>query len=153
MSDPQAPILLSHRYQSPPERVFEAWLDPLAVADWMSGPTASGQDSVPSHFEVDAREGGRFSFVVLREGVAYAHEGEYLRVAPPDALDFTWGLPAFGPDFCTLRLRFAREGGGTLLRLEAEGVPEAFRERTQAGWAHLLGAIATRALGEAPDVR
>lgn len=151
MSDTQAPIALSRRYEAPPERVFEAWLDPLVVADWMSGPLPSGVVSLPSHFEVDARLGGRFSFVVLREGVAFAHEGEYLRLESPVALDFTWGLPAFGPDCCTVRLRFAPDGGGTWLHLEAEGVPEAHRARSQAGWAHLLEAIATRALGESPE--
>lgn len=142
-------LVITHAYQAAPERVYEAWVDPMAVGEWMSGPMPSGVVSVPSHFEVDERVGGRFSFVVVRDAVPYEHSGEYLRVAPAKQLDFTWGLPAFSADVSTVRLRFEAEGEGCRLVLTHEGVAPEFIERCRAGWAHLLEAIAKQ-LGERP---
>lgn len=127
----------------PAAQAFEAWLDPLAVAEWMSGPTRRGVESLPSHFEVDARVGEGFSFVVLRGGEALDHRGRYLAIEPARRLRFTWGLPDRGPEFVTVELRFEATGPSACsLLLALEGLPQGAEAEALAGWAHLLQAIA-----------
>ncbi len=61
--DPRpAGVHVSRRFTAPPQRGFDAWLDPGLTGGWMFGPPV--QDEAIVRLVVDAREGGWFSFVV-----------------------------------------------------------------------------------------
>jgi uncharacterized protein YndB with AHSA1/START domain len=135
-----AAIQVQHRFQAAPERVFDAWLDPAKIEHWMGAPARKmlAEPDKCVKLEVDARKGGRFSFVVNRAGEDVEHAGEYLEVDRPRRLVFTWGVPKYSPDFSVVSLDFKPDGEGTLVTLEASNVAEEYRERTARGWQLIL---------------
>ena len=92
--------------RAPRERVFDAWLDPELLRQWLTGPGGTSP-----HAEVDARIGGEFrismtsrvgellSLIPSQTGVVHM-VGRYLEIAPPERLVFTVGWE----DFPTIRL-------------------------------------------------
>ena len=80
MSQPVHAIVL-HRFAAPAERVFDACLDPAWVGRWMFGPNVREEKIV--RLTLEARVGGRFSFVVERQGAEVDHVGEYLAIDRP----------------------------------------------------------------------
>lgn len=67
------------------EEVYEAWLDPQALAQWMR-PIPGGHTEASG----DARVGGGFLIVMHGNGTRYPTRGEYLRLERPRLLEFTW---------------------------------------------------------------
>ncbi|HEY1036167.1 MAG TPA: SRPBCC family protein [Pseudoxanthomonas sp.] len=74
----------------PAERVFDAWLTPRLLGQWMFGPGV--RDEKVLRLDVDPRVGGRFSMLVERDGTRIDHVGEYLVIDRPHRLSFTWGI-------------------------------------------------------------
>jgi len=102
-------ITATHRYAAPPEKVFDAWLDP-AIARRFAFATPTGQMIVA---EIDPRVGGKFTFTDRRPDMGdVAHVGEYLEIERPRRLKFSFGVPQFNPDFTTVTLDFKPAGGG-----------------------------------------
>ena len=89
MSQPVHAIVL-RRFDLSAERVFNAWFDPLWLGRWMCGPEV-GDEHIVS-LTLDARVGGKFSFVVNRQGTEVNHVGEYLELDRPRLLVFTWAI-------------------------------------------------------------
>jgi len=87
-------VRVPRRFSASSERVFDAWLDPEKVPKWMS---LSGE---MVRVQIDARVGGTFSFVERRDGEEIEHIGEYLEMACPRRLVFTWCIPQYSPDSC-----------------------------------------------------
>jgi uncharacterized protein YndB with AHSA1/START domain len=141
-------VLLARRLSAPPERVFDAWLDPQKIGKWMS---ASSEENQIKQVAVDARVGGTFSFLVARQGQEINHLGGYVEIDRPRRLAFTWnavtareatGPKSSGMGGTLVTLDFAPAGSGTELRLTHEGVPEELALRTEDGWSKLIQALA-----------
>ena len=69
-------------------RVWDAWLKPELIEQWMFGPAVRDEEIV--HLAVDPRVGGAFSFMVERDGQTIEHLGKYLELERPRRLVFTW---------------------------------------------------------------
>jgi uncharacterized protein YndB with AHSA1/START domain len=69
-------VRVTQRFSVPPERVYDAWLEPASLGTWMFGPRLGDEEVV--RFTLDARVGGTFSFVVRRQGALLDHTGTYL---------------------------------------------------------------------------
>ena len=87
MNQPVHAIVM-HRFDAPAARVFAAWFDPVWLGRWMFGPGVRDEQIV--RLTLDARVGGKFSFVVNRQGTEIDHVGEYLEIDRPHLLVFTW---------------------------------------------------------------
>jgi uncharacterized protein YndB with AHSA1/START domain len=135
-TEPHATVRVTRRFNASPERVFDAWLDPDKVRRWM----APGSEEVV-RVDVDPRVGGVFAFVVRRQGEEIPHVGEYLEVARPRRLVFTWGVPRYSKETTLVRIDIAPAGTGTELTLTHERVPEGYETRTEAGWTAILAAL------------
>jgi uncharacterized protein YndB with AHSA1/START domain len=131
-------VRVTHRFSAAPERVFDAWLDPEKIAKWMLAPAPGEMTRV----EVDARVGGSFCFVVRRGGEEIAHVGEYLELARPRRIVFTWSVPQYSAESTRVSIDLSAAGSGTELTLTHEGVLPDFATRTQAGWSTILDAMA-----------
>ena len=80
-------VQVKRRFDASGERVFDAWLDPQMIGQWMFGP-ALRQETI-LRIAVDARVGGSFSFLVRREHQELDHVGQYLEIDRPRRLVFT----------------------------------------------------------------
>lgn len=74
-----------HTFNVPPEKVYDAWLDAKLAQKWF-GPGLGQTQPV----EIDAKVGGAFRIVQIRNGQAVGHSGEYLVLERPGHLAFTW---------------------------------------------------------------
>ncbi|MDP9037459.1 MAG: SRPBCC domain-containing protein [Myxococcota bacterium] len=139
-----ATVRVTRRFRVAPWRVFDSWLDPDKIHEWMLAP-APGETT---RIDVDPRVGGSFCFVVRREGAEVEHAGEYLELVRPRRLAFTWGV--FPPGMSTPGSKKARvnvdlipAGTGTELTLTQDGVPADFASQTESGWNAILESIGT----------
>ena len=95
MSEPVQAVV-TQRFSVPAERVYDAWLDPTWIGRWMFGPNIRDEQIV--RLATEPRVGGKFSFVVNRQGVEIDHVGEYLELDRPRLIVFTWATRDTLPD-------------------------------------------------------
>lgn len=139
------PIRVQREYDAPPERVFDAWLDPDSAGAWLFATPAGRMTRV----EIDPHVGGTFRIVERRGEEDAGHAGVYLAVQRPRRLAFSFdagdaSVPARrDADPVTLELEALR-GGRTRLVLVHEMSAEwaDYAERTRAGWADILEGLA-----------
>jgi uncharacterized protein YndB with AHSA1/START domain len=131
-------------FSAPAERVFDAWLTPRLLGQWMFGPDV--RDEKVLRLDVDPRVGGRFSMLVERGGDRIDHVGEYLVIDRPHRLAFTWGIAGESDqDGSRVDIEITPTPGGCELRL-THTLPKAWADyaaRTQQGWATMLDALQT----------
>jgi uncharacterized protein YndB with AHSA1/START domain len=119
-----------------PERVFAAWTDPDWLERWMS-PVGHAR------VEADPRVGGRLRVVMIGEGREIEHLGEYLEVAPPYRLSFTWQSEFTGGQPSRVTVELAAAGGaGTELTLRHELLPPSAARSHAGGWGSMLDRLA-----------
>ena len=117
------------------ERVFDAWLDPKALASFIR--PAPGV-TVPKA-EVDAREGGEFLLLMKVGERELPHRGTYQILDRPSRLVFTWVSENAGTNsLVTLDFEEAGEGK-TRLTLVHTGLPsEKSKADHEKGWTSIL---------------
>lgn len=142
-------VRVTRRFSASAERVFDAWLDPEKVMQWMSVTHLHGISGHMVRAEIDARVGGAFSFVDLRDGEEVDHVGEYLEIDRPRRLVFTWSIPKMSPDADRVTVEIEPLESGCELTLTCEMHPNwaEYAPQTEKGWTMLVDAIA-EVLGE-----
>lgn len=122
---------------APPERVFDAFLDPARIPLWF----APGLGPM-TRVEVEARPGGRFHLDQRRESGVVAHSGTYEVIDRPRSIVFTWEVEGAG-GASLVSLDFAPHKGGTLVCVtHALGAGfEAYVVRTEGGWTRMLESL------------
>ena len=140
MSQAPVTVTVKRRFAAPPERVFDAWLDPKLVAEWMFGPSVRDEEVV--RIAIDPRVGGAFSFVVRRQGQEIDHVGAYLEIDRPRRLAFTWAVGQRSADDTHVIITITPLGGGCELTLRHERVWADYEARTAQGWTSMLDAVA-----------
>jgi uncharacterized protein YndB with AHSA1/START domain len=136
-------VTVARRFEQPPERVFDAWLDPARVAKWF----APGLGTM-TKVEIDARPGGRFNFTQDRKGEAAVHLGEYRVIDRPRKLVFTWTTDEQqkeAPSVVTIEI--VPDGAGSRLTLTHEMAPkwESWSDKIRHGWTTMLEGISKTA--------
>lgn len=130
-------VQITRRFDAPPERVFDAWVDPKKAYRWLfTSPTSETHST-----EMEARVGGKWSITDRRDGVDYTALGEYLEIDRPRRLLFTFGMPQFSPEFTRVIVEIAADGAGSILTLTQEGVPEAHAKATEEGWGKMFDGL------------
>jgi len=136
--NPNADEIVSEiRIAAPPERVFQALVDPAQVVQWW------GQAGIYrcTKFESDLRVGGAWrSIGVDGNGRPFEISGEYLEIEPPRLVSSTWVATWTGDAKTKVRWELERSGNETLVRIRHTGFA-AHPELTQAyrGWPRMLG--------------
>ena len=136
--EPQAVARVTHRFAAPAERVFDAWLNPDDVRRWF----APGLGEM-TRVDVDARVGGRFSFVQNRDGQDVDHIGEYLEIDRPRRLVFTWAIAGEDSDESRVVIEIEPLDSGCQLTLSHEMDPAwiEFVDQGKAAWSKMLAAM------------
>lgn len=134
--------VVSHRFAVPAGRVFDAWLDPNWIGRWMFGPGVRDEKIV--RLSVEPRVGGKFSFVVNRQGVEIDHVGEYLELDRPRLLVFTWATRDSLPNTSRVIVEILPCDGGCELTLtHVMGADwAAFVDKAASSWRKMLEALA-----------
>lgn len=78
-------------YDYPIEDVFDAWLDPTSLADWMRVPSWEKGVTAESQPEV----GGSYRLVMHKPDGDVVHTGTYLEIERPHRLVFYMDAPRF----------------------------------------------------------
>jgi uncharacterized protein YndB with AHSA1/START domain len=133
--------------------VFEAWSNPEVLRRWWG----AGPDWTSSAVEIDLRPGGhyRLSMTDPGAGAEYIVGGEYVEVAPPDRLVYTWTWETPGAptgDLTTLVTVEFHEAPGdrTTVVLTHTGFTDRHqRDLHDEGWRACLANLTSRVFPEA----
>lgn len=100
-------LTMKREFNVQPERVFDAWLNPLMMKKWFF--TLEGTNKVAQN---DPSVGGTWEIVDHRGGKDYRAVGEYLEIDPPNKLVFTFKMPQFSElqDIITVELKETSAG-------------------------------------------
>jgi uncharacterized protein YndB with AHSA1/START domain len=135
------PIVLavSRFIAASPERVFDAWLDPVSVGEWLF----ATPDGVMETIEIDPKVGGRFLIVERRGPERAEHFGEYLEIDKPNRLVFSFAAMR-DSGYTKVSVTIVPEGEGSRLTLVHEMDPKwaEYEGRTREGWANILAGLA-----------
>jgi uncharacterized protein YndB with AHSA1/START domain len=140
MPDAEDQLQMTRRFDASPERVFEAWTDPKIAAAWLF----TSLTSEAHHTQLDVRVGGKWEITDRRDGVDYRAVGEYLEVAAPSRLVFSFGMPQFSAAFTTVTVEIAADGNGAVMTLTQAGLDPAHVEATRKGWDDMFDELALR---------
>jgi uncharacterized protein YndB with AHSA1/START domain len=146
-AEPERFLRLTRRFAASPERVFDAWLDPLLVRQWLFAmPGDQGHTA-----QLDARPGGQWTITARRGGMDYTATGEYLEIDRPRRLVLTFAMPQFSPNSDTLTVEIVPDGAGCRLTLTQSGVdiaaemrmlPPGVKGGSEQGWETMLDTLA-----------
>ena len=116
-----------------PEQVYNAWLDPAVMSQFMSG----GSDQIVAEARTDARVGGGF-YVLMRAEKDVPHQGIYKALTPHSRIVFTWESP-YSPADSEVELLFTPVAGGTEVVLnQVKFLSESARDGHIGGWTKIL---------------
>ena len=124
---------LSHHFDAPPERVFDAWLD-KSWGEWV-GPAGVNGEVV----QLVPKVGGSYRVVMhLPSGNTLTVGGVYKEISRPNRLVMSWKWEHEEQD-TLITLTFRAEGKGTLLTIHHQGcaAPER-RDSHNNGWTGTL---------------
>lgn len=129
-------VRVSKLLAATPEEVFDAWTDPESLAIWfLPGPVRVGP------VEIDLRVGGRYRIVVTGES-QHEMSGEYLEIARPNRLVFTWYSAGTGGAETLVTIEFEARGSRTELILTHEQLPDRqAAAQHESGWSNILDAL------------
>ncbi len=134
MADPIV-LTVERHIAAAPETVFDAWLDPEAVGQWLFATPTGIMETV----EIDPRVGGKFLIAERRDGALAEHFGEYLELDRPRRLVFSFAAVR-DEGFTRVTVSIEPAAGGSQLILTHEMDPRwaGYADRTRQGWAMIL---------------
>lgn len=139
-------LTLSRTFDAPPERVYEAFVDPEEFAAWLPPEGFSGE-----LHEFDATEGGgfRMSFnaeVEELEPYASTFSGTYEELIPGERIVYTEAFESDDPGMAgemTTTVTLEAVPDGTAVTVEQAGMPETISpEDSSQGWTDSLDNLA-----------
>ena len=132
-------VNMNKTIHAPIEKVFDAWLDPKMLSKFMKGMP----DKTDTDVEIDAREGGRFTFIMHLGDVKIPHKGTYLEISRPGKLVFTWESQYSVVDNSTVTLTFTKlDDNRTNISLShVKFIDEEARSGHEEGWGNILNKL------------
>ncbi len=130
-----APAVLVVRRTIPAtaEELFDAWLDPQALAIWMRPGNTHRTTAT-----VEARVGGRYQIVMEAGERSIPHTGEYRVIDRPRRLVFTWHSPHTGGRDTLVTVDFLAAAQHTEVVITHEWLPETQFDAHRGGWTSAL---------------
>lgn len=133
-------VSVSQHFAAPAEKIFDAWLDPVAARHWFF----ATPDGEMIRAEIDPQVGGEFCFLDRRDDEDIEHFGEYLEIDRPRRLVFDFSVNQ--SPVSRVQVDIAPLGGGQNCELTlTHEMPAQFAvhaERAKKGWAMMLDGLA-----------
>ena len=124
-----AAVVVRRTIAAPADLLFDAWLDPVALAEWMRPGTIRSTEA-----KVDARVGGTYQITMQGESGVIPHSGTYRVIDRPKRLVFTWNSPHTGTRETLVTVDFIATGRSTEVVVTHELLPESARPSHSRGW-------------------
>jgi uncharacterized protein YndB with AHSA1/START domain len=124
-----AAVVVRRTIAASAEALFDAFLDPIALSEWMRPGTIRSAVAT-----VEPRVGGRYEIVMHGESGAIPHAGVYRLIDRPKRLVFTWHSPHTGPNETLVTIDFVAAAKGTEVIVTHELLPEDARPSHSRGW-------------------
>lgn len=153
MTDERSSVRLQRTISAPPERVYQAWLEPDLIRRWLA---PGGVEVV--RVDLDERVGGHYRIWHQHDGADIGgFECEVLELVPAARIVFRWGFVGpdrtSGPVFDSLLTITLSDGPGgttklTLVHERLDGLRVAMPEVADAvgrGWSSALDKLAMAA--------
>jgi uncharacterized protein YndB with AHSA1/START domain len=140
MSDASPVVVVRRTLPAPPNAVYDEWLDPEALTEWMC-PRPARCLAVT----LDPRVGGKLRFDIEDEGEKFFVSGTFLTLDRPRLLRFTWSCSLW-PDSelaTTVSVHLDPHGNReTLMTIRHAMLPPEVRDRHGYGWAKIADQLA-----------
>ena len=115
------------------EELFDAWLDPQAIAIWMRPGSIQATTAT-----VDAKVAGRYEIVMQSATETYPHTGVYRVIDRPRRLVFTWLSRGTEERESLVTVDFIARGAGTEVVVTHEHLPADAKRSHADGWTSAL---------------
>jgi uncharacterized protein YndB with AHSA1/START domain len=141
-ADTPTPLKIVRRFNARPERVFDAWLAPEVNCRWLF--SSSGQRVA---HEIHAIPGGAWLMTNRQDGQDYTACGQYLEIARPRRLVFTFARPQFSPNKDRISVELAPDGQGCIQTFTQKGIdiikelretPDGEAGKSEQGWTKMF---------------
>jgi len=131
-------IVARRRMPAPREIVYQAWIDPEGMREWMCP-----GDVVTAEATLDVRVGGSFRIIMKSTTQVHEHIGIYQIVEPPAKLAFTWSAVENPGEITLVTVEFIAHGDESELVIIHERFtnPDLAR-RYENGWGTIAGKFA-----------
>jgi uncharacterized protein YndB with AHSA1/START domain len=141
-------LCVRRRMPAPREVVYEAWIDPQGIREWMCpGDTLSAEASL------DVRVGGSYRIVMKGKDRDHVHTGVYQVVEQPSKLVFTWTAEEDEVPML-VTIEFLAHGNESELILTHERLPGTdIMKRYQKGWGQIADKFAAYLAGRSNNRR
>ena len=146
--DPQLPagklkassISLSKTINAPTQEVYDQWLIPVFVGDWMFG-----RHSIVK-LENKVRKGGEFAYVVKSGNQEISYRGTYELLDIPHILIFSWVENVHPKAVSRVVVKFQEEHGKTRIRLSIKLDPtlHTLKDTIKEQWSDRCTALAEK---------
>jgi uncharacterized protein YndB with AHSA1/START domain len=123
-----------------PAEVYDEWLDPDALSDWMCPRPARA-----TNIDLDPRIGGRLRIDVVEDGVHFAVTGRYVELDRPRRLSFTWSCSTWPDPSLESLVTVTLESTGnneTWMTIHHALLPPELIDQHQSGWARIAEQLA-----------
>jgi uncharacterized protein YndB with AHSA1/START domain len=133
-------VRVTRQFSTTIEWVFDTWLDPVTAGSFLFATDAGEVVSA----EIDARIGGRFTFVRRENGREVRRSGVYVSIERPHLLVFSLSDNANTPADDRVIIELASVGPGSLMVLTHEMSLGRYaeRHRIESEWMRRLGRLA-----------
>jgi uncharacterized protein YndB with AHSA1/START domain len=123
-------MVVRRRMPAPREVVYEAWIDPEGIREWMCP-----GDIVSADAFLDVRVSGSFRIIMRAKDRVHEHTGTYQIVDPPAKLAFTWSGLENPAEITLVTVEFLADGDETDLIITHERFTKAdVAQRYEMGW-------------------
>lgn len=134
MNDRSAPAAVVQRVlPAPPAVVYDEWLDPDALSDWMCP-----RPALATKIDLEATVGGRLWIDIEDSGVTFVVTGRYLELERPRRLRFTWSCSTWADPTVESLVTVTFEPHGvneTLMTIRHDLLPPDLIAQHKSGWA------------------
>jgi uncharacterized protein YndB with AHSA1/START domain len=124
-----AAVVVRRTIAASAEELFDAWLEPEALAVWMR--PGAIRSTVA---RVEPYEGGSYEITMQGQSGPIVHKGVYRRIDRPRQLVFTWASPGTELRDTLVTVDFMPVGDRTEVIVTHEQLPESAKASHSIGW-------------------
>ena len=133
-------VRVEKRFRHPPERVFDAFLDPGTVGEWLFATPAGTMERT----DYDPRPGGAFAIFERRGEDLARHFGRFVEIERPSRVVFDFWVDEAPEAPTRVTVRFDADDNGCRVTLSHDlaAAWANYADRTTAGWTMILDGLA-----------